>query len=163
MDALISIGLRGDYYGIERYIGGKIMGIPDGPLLDHVCELASKSKNPKARVLLTLVLGTRTEKSAFKAVMQNLFDKEDGVVLAAGEKIQEKDHTGAIGFLIEALSYQEKRGRLDGLVAYEIRRALKQLTREDMVRVADWKNWWKPREDSFVRPPEGDDSDEQVT
>jgi len=163
LDALISTGLRGDYYGIERYIGGKIMGIPEGPLLDHICELASKSKNPKARVLLTLVLGTRTEKSAFKAVLQNLFDKDDGVVLAAVEKIQERDHTGAIGFLIEALSYQEKKDRLDGLVAYEIRRALKQLTREDMVRVVDWKNWWKPREGNFVRPPEEVDSDDQVT
>ena len=163
VEALISVGLKGNYYGIEQYIGGKILGMPAGEAYDRVCELASKSKNMKARVLLTLVLGTRQDKDAFRVVLQNLYDKEDAVILSALEKLQEKDHLGAIGHLIEALEFQEKRNRTDGLVAYEIRKTLLQLTREDIVRAVDWQNWWRSRKDNFVRPPANEKSGDRVT
>jgi len=164
IEALVSLGLKGDFYGVERYIGGRILGLPEGAAFDRACELASRSKDPKVRVLLTLVLGTRSEASAYRAVLQNLYDKDDGVVLAALEKLREKDQVGSIGHLIEALAHQEKQGRADGLIAYELRTLLLQLTREDIVRADDWRNWWKPREEGFQRP-EGDakETDRKVT
>ncbi len=155
MEALISVGMKGDYYGLEQYIGGRILGLPKGEAFERVCELASAEPNPRARVLLTLALGMRPEGSAFTALLQNLFDKDDGVVLAAIEKVQEKDSTASIGPLIDGLAYQEKRGRADGLLAFEIRKTLLQLTREDIVRSEDWRNWWDPRKENFERPPEG--------
>ncbi len=163
IETLISIGLKGDYYGLEQYIYGKLQGIPPGAVFDRICELASEDKNANTRVFLTLLLGNIRDSNAFKAVLQNLYDPDDGVVLAALEKLGQKDHVGSIGHLIEALEYQEKKNRSDGLIAYEIRKLLLQLTREDIVRSVDWKNWWKPRVKGFVRPPEREDRGKKVT
>lgn len=161
IEALISVGLKGDFYGIEQYIGGRLLGLPEGKAFDRVCELASKEKNSKARVLLTLVLGSRDEKAASKAVLQNLYDPEPGVVLAAIEKLQERDSILTIGHLIQALEHQEKKNRSDGLIAFELRKTLLQLTGEDIVRAADWSNWWEPRKADFVRPERSDGTSEQ--
>lgn len=163
MEAMISVGLKGDYYGLEQYIGGRILNLPEGEAFERVCELASESPDSKARVLLTLVLGERKDGSANKAVIQNLFDKDDGVVLAALEKLVKKDDIQVIGHLIEALAHREKLGELDGIIAYEIRKLLLQLTHEDIVRVADWRNWWEPRKENFQRPDAKAPTKERVT
>ncbi|MGE4619375.1 MAG: hypothetical protein AAEJ04_06140, partial [Planctomycetota bacterium] len=61
IEALIQVGFAGDFYGVERYIGSKLVGIDTGPAFDRMCELATKDKRPAARIILTLVLSARKE------------------------------------------------------------------------------------------------------
>ena len=44
IDALVSVGLGGDHYGIERYIGSKLVGLPAGDAFERVCELATEDR-----------------------------------------------------------------------------------------------------------------------
>lgn len=154
LDAVVSVGLAGDYYGLERYIAGKLVAVPKGEGLDHLCSLAAEAKAAPVRVLLTLVLGSRPEPEAFAAVIENINDRDDSVALAALEKVSQKDSGRAIGPLIAALARREKKGEQEGLVAFEVQKVLTQLTREELETARDWEQWWEPREGSFVRPPE---------
>lgn len=155
VEALIDIGLVGELYPLERYIGSKLVGLPAGDAFDRVCELARKHGNPKSRIVLTLVLAKRPEKEAYTAVLTNLYDRDDSVALTSVEALVKKDHIGCISHLIEALGRQEKMGKTEGLVAYEIRKALLGLTAEDFTRADDWTNWWGPRKDNFTKPEPG--------
>ena len=155
IEALVDVGLIGEAYALERYIGSKLVGMPAGESFERLCELARKHGNPKARIVLTLVLASRQEKVAYTAVLTNLYDRDDSVALTSVEALVKKDHLGSVSHLIEALSRQEKSGKQEGLVAYEIRKALLGLTAEDFVRADDWRNWWGPREANFKKPEPG--------
>ncbi|HIC24115.1 MAG TPA: hypothetical protein EYO84_11845 [Planctomycetes bacterium] len=152
IEALVQVGLGGDYYGIERYIGSKLIGIDPGAAFDRVCELATKDKRPSARIILTLVLSARTELNANAAILTNLFDPDDSVALTAVEALTKKDNFALVDHLIEALSRQEKMGRKDHLLAYEIRKCLLKVTGEDFQTAVDWRNFWGPRKNNYEKP-----------
>ncbi len=152
IEALIQIGFAGDYYGIERYIGSKLAGIPTGPAFDRMCELATKDKRPAARIVLTLVLSARKEMKANAAVLTNLFDPDDSVALTAVEALGKKENFALIDHLIEALARQEKKGRKDHLLAYEIRKCLLKIAGEDFQTSVEWRNFWGPRKDNYQKP-----------
>ncbi len=155
IDALVQVGLGGQSYGIERYIGSKLVGIPAGEGLDRLCYLANKDKRSSARIILTLVLSARSESNAYKAVLTNLYDPDDSVSLTVIEALEKKDDLGSVDHLIEALARQEKVGRSGTLLAYEIRKCLLKLVGEDFKVSADWKNFWEPRKKDYKRPPPG--------
>lgn len=161
MDALLD-GLRCDNYALEKTIGGMILKIPAGPALTRLCEQASKNKDYRVRVLLTIALAHRPETEAFKAVLTNLYDRFDSVALAALDAVDEKDNLGAVDHLIRALEYQERRGRSEGVVACEIRRVLVQLTGHDLEMASDWKSFWDAHKDGYKRPGKKDPN-RQVT
>ncbi len=152
VDALVQVGLGGHSYSIERYIGSKLVGIPTGAGFDRLCHLATKDKRASARIILTLVLAARKEREAYAGVLTNLYDSDDSVALTAIEALAKKDDLGAVDHLIEALGRQEKVGRKDNLVAYEIRKTLLKLVGEDFQVAADWKNFWAPRKKDYKRP-----------
>ncbi len=152
IDAVVQIGLGGNSYAIERYIGSKLVGLKPGPGFDRVCQLATRDKRVSARIILTLVLSVRPERDAYTAVLTNLYDSEDSVALTAIEALAKKDDLGAVDHLIEALGRQEKVGRSGTLLAYEIRKCLLKLVGEDFRVAADWKNFWAPRKKDYVRP-----------
>ena len=152
IEALVQVGFGGDFYGIERYIGSKLIGIKTGPAFDRLCELATKDSRPSARIILTLVLSARTELKANAALLTNLFDPDDSVALTAVEALAKKDSFAIVDHLIEALSRQEKKGRKDHLLAYEIRRCLLKITGEDFQSATDWTNFWGPRKNNYKKP-----------
>ena len=152
IEALIQVGFAGDFYGIERYIGSKLIGIAPGPGFDRMCELATKDTRPSARIVLTLVLSARTELKANAAVLTNLFDRDDSVALTAVEALAKKDNFALVDHLIEALARQEKKGRKDHLLAYEIRRCLLKIVGEDFQSADDWRNFWEPRKRNYEKP-----------
>ncbi|MEE2858077.1 MAG: VWA domain-containing protein [Planctomycetota bacterium] len=152
IEAVVQVGLGGNSYAIERYIGSKLVGLKPGPGFDRVCQLATKDKRVSARIILTLVLSVRPERDAYTAVLTNLYDSEDSVALTAIEALAKKDDLGAVDHLIEALARQEKVGRRGTLVAYEIRKCLLKLVGEDFRVAADWENFWAPRKKDYVRP-----------
>ncbi|MDE0959540.1 MAG: VWA domain-containing protein [Planctomycetota bacterium] len=155
INALVQIGLVGQSYGIERYIGSKLVGIPAGEGLDRLCELATKDKRSSARIILTLVLSARKESNAYKAVLTNLYDSDDSVALTVIEALAKRDDLGSVDHLIEALARQEKIGRAQTLLAYEIRKCLLKLVGQDFKVAVDWKNFWDPRKQDYKRPPPG--------
>ena len=149
IEALIQVGFAGDFYGIERYIGSKLVGIPTGPAFDRMCELATKDKRAAARIVLTLVLSARKELKANAAVLTNLFDPDDSVALTAVEALGKKDNFALVDHLIEALARQEKKGRKDHLLAYEIRKCLLKIAGEDFQNSEEWRNFWGPRKENY--------------
>lgn len=152
IEALIQVGFAGDFYGIERYVGSKLVGIPAGPAFDRMCELATKDKRSQARIVLTLVLSARTELKANAAVLTNLFDPDDSVALTAVEALGKKESFALVDHLIEALTRQEKKGRGDRLLAYEIRKCLLKIVGEDFKNADDWRNFWGPRKGNYKKP-----------
>ncbi|RTZ89346.1 MAG: hypothetical protein DSY81_00965 [Bacillota bacterium] len=152
IEAVVQIGLGGNSYAIERYIGSKLVGLKPGAGFERVCQLATRDKRISARVILTLVLSSRPERDAYTAVLTNLYDSEDAVALTAIEALAKKDDLGAVDHLIEALARQEKVGRSGTLLAYEIRKCLLKLVGEDFRVAADWRNFWAPRKKDYVRP-----------
>ncbi|MDG1455134.1 MAG: VWA domain-containing protein [Planctomycetota bacterium] len=154
-DALVSVGLGGDYYGIERYIGSKLVSLPAGEGFDRVCELATEDRRSSARVILTLVLAHRTDLGANKAVLTNLYDKDASVALTSVEALAKKENLASVDHLIEALARLEKVRRHDTLLGYEIRKCLLKITGEDFKNADDWRNFWAPRKDTYKKPPPG--------
>ncbi|NCG55764.1 MAG: hypothetical protein GWP35_02555, partial [Proteobacteria bacterium] len=155
VDALVSVGLGGDYYGIARYIGSKLVSLPAGEGFDRVCELATEDRRSSARVILTLVLANRTELGANKAVLTNLYDKDASVALTSVEALAKKENLASVDHLIEALARLEKVRRHDTLLGYEIRKCLLKITGEDFKNADDWRNFWAPRKDTYKKPPPG--------
>ncbi|OUU22740.1 MAG: hypothetical protein CBC13_07210 [Planctomycetia bacterium TMED53] len=152
IEALVSVGLGGDHYGIERYIGSKLVGLPAGEAFDRVCELAIKDRRAPVRVILTLVLANRTELAANKAVLTNLYDNDPSVALTSVEALAKKENFSSVDHLIEALARLEKARNADSLLAYEIRRCLLKITGEDFKNADDWRNFWAPRKDNYKKP-----------
>ena len=91
IDALVSVGLGGDHYGIERYIGSKLVGLPAGDAFERVCKLATEDRRAPVRVILTLVLASRKELEANKAVLTNLYDRDPTVALTSVEALAKKE------------------------------------------------------------------------
>lgn len=166
LDAMINYGLRANNYDLERLVGKKLMG-KKGAALDRICYHANKNKAFQIRVVLTLVLAKRSESEAFGAVLKNLYDKVPSVVLAALEGVTARRQASAIGHLIQALDYQEQQGGGGNrIIKFEIRKALNDLTDQDLSVAADWRNWWEPRKKNFQVPPskrKGKKKDEQLT
>ena len=155
IEALVTVGLGGDHYGIERYIGSKLVGLPPGEAFDRVCELATKDRRAPVRVILTLVLAGRRELEANKAVMTNLYDRDPTVALTSVEALAKKENLASVDHLIEALSRLEKARNADSLLAYEIRKCLLKITGEDFQNADDWRNFWAPRKDNYKKPAKG--------
>ncbi|MFQ5654395.1 MAG: hypothetical protein ACE5GW_06660 [Planctomycetota bacterium] len=162
VDVICDVGLRADLYEFERAVGRQLIHIENPAGLQRLCRLANKHKDFRVRVILTLVLTQRPEAEAYKAVLTSLYDTMDSVVLTALEGLQRKNSLSSVDHLIRALKFQEEKGRTEGLVAYEIRRTLLKITGEDLTRADDWKNFWEPRKDTYVRPP-ADRVKERVT
>ncbi len=152
IEALVSVGLGGDNYGVERYIGSKLVGLPEGEAFERVCQLATKDRRAPVRVILTLVLASRKELAANSAVLTNLYDNDPSVALTAVEALAKKENMSSVDHLIEALARLEKARNADSLLAYEIRKCLLKITGEDFKRADDWRNFWTPRKDNYKKP-----------
>ena len=155
IDALVSVGLGGDHYGIERYIGSKLVGLPAGDAFERVCELANEDRRAPVRVILTLVLASRKELEANQAVLTNLYDRDPTVALTSVEALAKKENLASVDHLIEALARLEKARNADSLLAYEIRKCLLKITGEDFRNADDWRNFWAPRKGNYKKPAKG--------
>ena len=151
VDVLVQVGLSQDNYDMERHVGGLIRGLPEGLGFKRACLHATKAKDYKVRVVLTLALGSRRELEAFTALVTNLHDPYDSVVLASLETVAKKNHLGAVPHLIKALELQEQRGKVDTTVWLETRKALLDLTGMDFSFAKDWSNFWAANGKNFKK------------
>ena len=106
-------------------------------------------------MILTLVLASRKELEANKAVLTNLYDRDPTVALTSVEALAKKENLASVDHLIEALARLEKARNADSLLAYEIRKCLLKITGEDFRNADDWRNFWAPRKGTTKSPPRG--------
>ncbi|MFN0058964.1 MAG: VWA domain-containing protein [Planctomycetota bacterium] len=152
VDVLIELGLLSGLPGIELVVREELGRTKPGPGFDRLCEQCNKHALSAVRDQLCAALAMSKVPAAYRAVLQNLYDKEHGVVLAAIDALKARNETSSVSYLIDALEFQEESNRASGVVAHRLRDLLTKLAGLNFYTAREWKRFWAEHGQGFKKP-----------
>ncbi len=151
-EILIEDGLLCGKPEFEEIVFEALELMPEGDGFEHLCQRCMKHPRVEVRDQLVRALALRNSRSAYKAILTALYDREDGVKISAIDAIRLKDARSAIPHLIRALQHQIDQDREMGQVALSLRRLLNKWYGKQLSYPSEYEELWRNYSDRLTDP-----------
>ncbi|GIW72489.1 MAG: hypothetical protein KatS3mg102_2031 [Planctomycetota bacterium] len=128
-----------------------LAGMQDAGAREYMARNVERHRDPRVRLVLVEVLGTRADAEAEQALIGALDDQHAAVAGLAARILGAKKSVAAVEPLIEQLARHERHRREP---FEDVLQALVMITGQDLAKASDWRAWWDGAKATF-KPPAG--------